>query len=236
MPGGTGHAAGAGPQAKESGSDFRRRNPEAMFVTKDFPLDSGDTSSGTQNWVPIWFWFSLFRGQDGDFFRRQRQLPSCRDPDCRGALFVCVRCVCACVCDRYRGPPLSTPPACSLAVGPTLPSPGLIWSRGWKVGSLGQWLPASHRGPGARPRPSCACSYLGHCGKERSEGPGPLPGAWPTCTAWEGRGSRSAWSPVTEREWSPRFARTLSQMREHCALRRARPLDSCLMLFLGQVP
>ena len=37
MPGGTGHATGAGPQAKESGSDFRRRNPEAMFVTRLSP-------------------------------------------------------------------------------------------------------------------------------------------------------------------------------------------------------
>lgn len=201
MPGGTGHAAGAGPQAKESGSDFIGRNPEAMFVTKDFPLDSGDTSSGTKNWVAIWFWFSLFRGQDGDFFRRQRQPPSCRGPDCRGALFcVCALCVCTCVTDT-GGPLLSTPPACSLAVGPALPSPGLIWSRGWKVGSLGQWLPASHGGPGARPRASCACSYLSRCGKECSEeGPGPRPGTWPTCTAWEGRGSRSLHGHLTQRE------------------------------------
>lgn len=29
---------------------------------------------------------------------------------------------------------------------------------------------------------------------------------------------------------------SVSQMHEHCALRHARPLDSCLMLFLGQVP
>ena len=58
MPGGTGHAAGAGPQAKESGSDFRRRNPEAMFpwtavtpalrLRTGFPPGSGSPCSGSR--------------------------------------------------------------------------------------------------------------------------------------------------------------------------------------------
>lgn len=175
MPGRTGHAAGAGLQAKENGSDFRRRNPVAMVVTKDFPLESGNTSPVTENQVPTWFWF-WFRVQDGDLFQ---ETVDCFAPQATVALCaeVCLICVCVCVTDT-RVLLLSRPPACFLAVGPTLPSPGLILSWGWKVGSLGQWLPASHGGPGARPRPSCACSYFSLCGKVCSDhGPKLLPGA-----------------------------------------------------------
>lgn len=67
-PGETGHTAGAGLQAKGNGPDFWS-NPVAMFVTKGFPLEGGDTSSVAENQVPIWFWFSLLRMQAGDLFQ-----------------------------------------------------------------------------------------------------------------------------------------------------------------------
>ena len=213
MPGGTGHAAGAGPQAKESGSDFRRRNPEAMFVTKDFPLDSGDTSSGTENWVPIWFWFSLFRGQDGDFFRRQRQLPSCHGPDCRGALFLCVccMCVCVCVCDRHWGPTAEYTSGLLLGCGPRTPQP---WSNleprleSWELGPMASCFPRRPRSPSK----AQLCLFLPWPLWERMlrGGPRASPRRLAHLHSLGGQGvSEPAWSPETAREPSPRFSRTL---------------------------
>ena len=110
--------------------------------------------------------------------------------------FVCVRCVC--VCDRHRGPTAEHTSGLLLGCGPRTPQP---WSNleprleSWELGPMASCF------PGARPRPSCACSYLGRCGKECSEeGPGPRPGTWPTCTAWEGRGSRSLHGHLRQRE------------------------------------
>lgn len=114
-----------------------------------------------------------------------------------------------CVWTDTLAPLLSTRLCAAPWLRPLTPKPWPNFKLGLGSRRLGQGLPASHRGPGACPRPSCACSCLASMGRgtwSRVWGPKLLPGTKATHTAWT-------------------VVDSTSQMHKHAAPRRARPWD-----------
>lgn len=150
--------------------------------------------------------------------------------------FVCVRCVC--VCDRHRGPTAEHTSGLLLGCGPRTPQP---WSNleprleSWELGPMASCFPRRPRSPSK----AQLCLFLPRPLWERMlrGGPRASPRHLAHLHSLGGQGlPEPAWSPETAREPSPRLSRTLYHKRVNTTLRRTRPLDSCLMLFPGQVP